>query len=89
MILKAQSYIENHISYLSQHITRIEVHLSDENGNKQGGHDKRCVMEVRLEKHKPIAVTEEAGTLNEALHGATEKLKHAMEHLLGRSSTHH
>ena len=88
MILKAESFIENHISYLSQHITRIEVHLSDENGKKIGGNDKRCLIEARLEKHQPIVVTEESGTLDEALQGATEKLKHALDHLLGRLSTH-
>ena len=27
-------------------ITRIEVHLSDENAGKTGGNDKRCLLEV-------------------------------------------
>ncbi len=33
----------------SSHITRIEVHLSDEDGDKSGGSDKRCLIEARLE----------------------------------------
>ena len=40
---------------LSNHITRIEVHLSDENSNKKHGKDEiRCVMEARLESHRPL-----------------------------------
>jgi hypothetical protein len=34
---------------------------------------------------RPIAVSHEAPNLLEALEGAAEKLKHALEHTLGRS----
>lgn len=37
------SLIENELSHFSNHITRIEVHLSDENGQKKGANDKRCL----------------------------------------------
>ncbi|MES2309802.1 MAG: HPF/RaiA family ribosome-associated protein [Verrucomicrobiota bacterium] len=85
---QAEDLVKNTLGHLSEHITRVEVHLSDENGKKAGDHDKRCLMEARLEKHQPIAVTQEAGTLDDALQGAAEKLKHALEHLLGRLSQH-
>lgn len=39
----------NELSRYSEHITRIEVHLSDENGSKGGINDKRCLLEARLE----------------------------------------
>jgi hypothetical protein len=35
----------------------VEVHLSDENGKKGGSHDKRCMMEARLEGHQRGALT--------------------------------
>lgn len=70
------------------YITRIEVHISDENGDKSSGNDKRCVMEVRLRNRQPIAVTQEAATVDQALHGAAEKLKHRIESVLGRLSSH-
>ena len=59
---------------VSKHVTRVEVHLSDENAGKGGQHDQRCMMEARLEGRQPIAVTEEAATLDSALHGACHKL---------------
>jgi len=45
------------------------VHLSDENGDKTGGNDKRCLMEARLEGRQPIAITHESETIDEAIEG--------------------
>lgn len=71
------------LSRYSDRITRVEVHLSDTNANK-GGADKRCMMEARLEGRHPTAVTHEAFTLDEAVAGATEKLKASIASDLGR-----
>jgi ribosome-associated translation inhibitor RaiA len=66
-------------------ITRVEVHLSDENGAKSGGADKRCLMEARLAGRQPVAVSHEAATLQGAFDGAAKKLQHLLESALGRS----
>lgn len=81
---QAKATVESTLGHLAEHITRVEVHLSDENSDKGGSHDKRCMMEARLEGHQPIAVTDEAETINQALDGAAEKLKHFLDHTLGR-----
>jgi ribosome-associated translation inhibitor RaiA len=78
--------VENSLSRVGSHITRVEVHLNDEDGRKGGENDKRCVMEARLEGRQPIAVTEHASTLHQAVSGAAEKLKHLIEHVLGRAA---
>jgi len=70
--------------HLAGHITRIEIHLSDENGLNGGSHDKRGMMEARLEKHQPLAVTHEAETIEAAITGAAHKLKGLLEHTLAR-----
>ncbi len=62
------------LANVSKHVTRIEIHLSDENGEKGGQGDKRCAMEARLEGRQPIAVTEHASSLDLAVHGACNKL---------------
>ena len=49
-----------------------------------GGRDKRCMMEARLEGHQPIAVTDEADSLDEAIAGAADKLKRSLDHTLSR-----
>ena len=73
------------LSRLSDHITRVEVHLSDEDSNKKHGKDEiRCVMEVRLESHQPIAITQHAATVHQAVESAAEKLTRLLENTLGR-----
>jgi hypothetical protein len=42
------------------------------------------MMEARLEGHQPVAVTDEADSLHEAIAGAAEKLKSALDSTLGR-----
>ena len=69
-------------------ITRLEVHLSDENGNKDGLNDKRCLLEARLKGRQPIAVTDEANTYDLAVSGATEKLKSSLVKITGRLKDH-
>jgi hypothetical protein len=76
---------ENALSRFGDHITWVEVHLSDENSNKKVGHDAmRCMMEARLEGLQPIAVTHHAATLDQAADGAAEKLANLIESALGR-----
>lgn len=56
-------------------ITRVEVHVGDENNEKFGVDDKRCLIEVRLAGKTPIAVTNHANTIEKAISGATDKMK--------------
>jgi ribosome-associated translation inhibitor RaiA len=65
-------------------ITRVEVHLSDENAAKGGSNDKRCLMEARLAGHQPLAVSHKAPTMRLAVDGAAEKLQTAVGNTLGR-----
>lgn len=76
------------IERFSEHVTRVEVHLSDENANKSGEHDKRCMLEARLEGRQPVAVTEHAATLHQAVNGAAHKMARLLESTLGRLHDH-
>jgi len=69
-------------------ITRIEVHVSDENGKKDGINDIRCLLEARLEGKQPFAVTCQADNVELAVSGAIDKLKASLETVLGRNSNH-
>jgi ribosome-associated translation inhibitor RaiA len=79
--------VENALKHLASHVTRVEVHLTDENAAKTIGDDKRCVMEARLEGRPPAAVTHQAATVHDAVNGAAEKLAHLIERTLGRLQT--
>jgi len=84
LVEQAEATLTSALGHLVEHVTRVEVHLSDENGEKARGRDKRCVMEARLESHQPIAVTDEADSLDEAIAGAADKLKRSLDHTLSR-----
>lgn len=80
-----RSETEQALSRFSDHITRVEVHLSDENSDKKDGKDgQRCVMEARLEGRKPIAATHQSATLEQAVNGAADKLSRLIESTTGR-----
>ncbi len=61
-------------------ITRIEVHLSDESSSaKSGGMDKRCLLEVRLAGERPIAVSDQAETIEDAVTSAIQQMVHLLK----------
>lgn len=85
---RIEAEINATLGRFSDQITRIEVHLSDENADKSGAADKRCLMEVRLAGRKPEAVTHRGETLEQAFSGAAKKLRSSLESTLGRLSDH-
>ncbi|MBI1367019.1 MAG: ribosome-associated translation inhibitor RaiA [Planctomycetes bacterium] len=54
-------------------VTRVEVHLHDENAHK-AGNDKHVKMEVRLTHHQPMIVEDVADDLYNAITHAAKKL---------------
>lgn len=76
--------ISGELDRYSNQITRVEVHLGDEDGMKENPNDKRCTLEVRPAGLKPIAVTDNADTFEQAASGAVDKLKSSLETTLGR-----
>jgi len=90
---KSQSFfisqIVKELNLYQSYITRIEVHLSDENGKKGGRKDLRCLLEARLAGRQPLTVSSQADTTELAISGAIGKLKAALETTLGRIQNHH
>lgn len=77
--------LKSKLNRYADHVTRIEVHLSDENGNnKHAGNDKRCMLEARPEGKEPVAITEFADTLGQALSGAADKMQRKLSSVLGK-----
>jgi ribosome-associated translation inhibitor RaiA len=76
--------ITSRLDRFEEDLTRIVVHLSDENGTKAGADDKRCQIEARPKGQQPISVTHKAESLEFAVEGAIEKLIHALSHLFGK-----
>jgi ribosome-associated translation inhibitor RaiA len=80
--------ISEELTRYQTEISRIEAHVSDENGNKDGIKDIRCLLEARLEGRQPIAVSNQADNMELAVSGAIDKLKTSLDTILGRVQNH-
>jgi ribosomal subunit interface protein len=73
-----ESLVQNSLAQFNGRITRVEVHLIDQNSHKSGNSDKRCAMEARVGGMPPINVTADAATVDQALDGAVVKLEKSL-----------
>ena len=85
MAQQFENIIANGLERFSEQITRVEVHLSDENSDKKfGTEDKRCLIEARLAGLQPIAVSHQAATVDQAVDGAIDQMVSLIETTLGK-----
>ena len=84
-----ETVVQAAVSRFRDHITRVEVHLSDENSQKSADGGNRCMLEARVTGYQPIAVTEHSTNLHQAISGAADKLKRAVDSALGRLHDKH
>ena len=87
------AYVEGEVaaalSRFSDHITRIEVHLSDESGGRANGAAIRCMIQARPAGQTPVSVTDYAGSVDAALAGAIQRLNHLLKNHEGRQEDQH
>ncbi|VAW45369.1 Ribosome-associated inhibitor A [hydrothermal vent metagenome] len=69
-----ESLLNDSLSNFKDEITRVEVHISDENSHKGGDDDLRCTMEARIRGLQPIAVTHHAENIDVAIAGAADRI---------------
>ncbi|MFK7785635.1 MAG: HPF/RaiA family ribosome-associated protein [Crocinitomicaceae bacterium] len=81
--------ISDGLKQFDEKITRIEVHLSDENAQKGGKDDINCKLEARLEGLQPITVTGKGSTKEKAVSDAISKMKAALSTVMGKMKEHH
>lgn len=78
-----ERFIEYKVSTVLEHftdqITRVEVHLHDDNGGKSGSDDKRCIMEARPAGMHPLAVEHSSDDLDKVIGETAGKLSRALK----------
>ncbi|MCL6462129.1 Sigma 54 modulation protein / S30EA ribosomal protein [Flavobacterium micromati] len=80
--------LEKALIRFEEKITRLEVHFGDENSDKSGMNDKRCLIEARIINMQPVAVTNHAETTEKAFHGALDKIKKVLETTFEKKKTY-
>lgn len=80
--------VEEELERYNTQITRIEIHLSDENGVKEGVNNILCLIEARLCGRQPSVVTAHSDTIERAMADAIDKLKAVLDTILSRAGNH-
>jgi len=80
-----ETELKGKLARFRDQITRIEVHLSDVNGERVGGGEKRCLLEARLTGRQPVAVSHNADKVADAVYGAADKMLRALDSALGKA----
>ena len=85
LVLLVEAEVQSALDRFEDRLTRVEVHLRDESGEKSGsGGDKRCLLEARPAGMQPVVVTENADSLEEAIAGAAQKMESLLNSTFGR-----
>ena len=80
---RVREVVESSISRFEQ-VRRVDVHLSNQNGQKHEDGDQYCMMEARVAGYEPVVVHAHAADLHLSISGAASKLKRALDSALGR-----
>ena len=81
---RVREAVESSIGRFGEHVRRVDVHLSNQNGQKHADGDNYCMMEARVSGYEPVVVHAHAENLHLSISGAASKLKRALDSALGR-----
>ena len=77
-------HIREQVSHENRHfverLTRVEAHVSDDNGEKHGSRDRRCVLEARPRSMDPVVASCEGDDIYQVVREASRKLSRALAH---------
>ena len=77
----ARAAVTNDLGHMSDWLTRVEVHLKDQNADKRGPEHIRCTIEARPRGLAPMAAHADAADIPAALKGAAVKLRGRLQSL--------
>lgn len=88
-IAHVEEVLTDKLKRFENRITRLEVHFTDQNSAvRSGSDDKKCVLEARLNKMNPVAVTAHGASLESSLRGAVDKLRSLLDSTIGKMQDH-
>lgn len=84
----AEDRVRAQLGHLTEKLTRVEVHLHDDNSaSKSSPDDKRCVMEARIAGRRPLAVEHSGDNLQQVIDETAGKLSRAVKKDSERNAT--
>ena len=85
---RIEASVREKLSRFEDRLTRVEIHVRDENGAKHGADDKACTIEARPRGGKPIGVTAKASKVDDAARMAASTLAQRLNRSFGKEAKH-
>lgn len=83
-----QTEIASSLERFGDWITRVEVHLTDQNSQAKGGPDDiRCLMEARPASKQPVSIEVRSSSVDRAIREATNTLERRLSGILEKART--
>ena len=83
-----ESTIADSLERFGKWVTRVEVHLTDENSaNKGGTDDIRCLMEARPANQQPVSIEVRASTVDHAIAEGTKTMERRLGTMADKART--
>lgn len=81
--------VTSELGRFEDRLTRIEVHLQDQNADKHGPAHIRCTVEARPRGAKPLAAHHDGPDIPAALKGAVKTLRGRLDSEFGKQDQRH
>ena len=85
---RVEAQLRQKLGRFEERLTRLEVHVGDDNARKGGGDDKRCTIEARPRGGEPVSVTAHAGDVDLAARQAGAKMAALLDSRFGKADRH-
>ncbi|MCB2074989.1 MAG: HPF/RaiA family ribosome-associated protein [Novosphingobium sp.] len=85
---RIEAQVRDRLARFEDRLTRIEIHVRDENGRKHGADDKACTIEARPRGGRAIGVTEHAANVDDAARKAATTLAQRLDRHFGKGGRH-
>ena len=85
---RIEAKVREKLARFEERLTRVEIHVHDENAHKHGHDDKACTIEARPRGGKPVGVTEGASTVDDAARKAASTLAQRLTRHFGKQARH-
>ena len=85
---RIEASVRTKLSRFEDRLSRVEIHVRDENGPKHGADDKACMIEARPRGGRAIGVTEHASKVDDAANKAARTLAQRLERHFGKGDKH-
>ncbi len=88
-IAEIEQGLQSKLDRFEDKLTRVVVHLRDENADKTSGqNDKRCMIEARPEGMNSINVSHNAPSVDVAINHAARKLERLLDETFSQANDH-